>query len=143
MSETIISGTYSDFRIIKTRKVAQMVIEFPIEQGEQFISKFGLPNPHEEKWVAVAWLRSEPVETNGRASKAIQQAGIMCKDVAFGTWLRDTRKFQINPANETEVQEVVRAVLGVTSRADMRTNDDALERWETLYDQFRRHLEAG
>jgi hypothetical protein len=143
MSETIITGTYSDFKIIKTRKVAQMVIEFPIEQGEQFISKFGLPNTHEEKWVAVAWLRSQPVETNGRASKAIQQAGIMCKDIAFGTWLRDTRKFQINPANETEVQEVLRAILGVTSRADMRTNDDALERWETLYDQFKRQSEAG
>jgi len=44
MSDAVFTGTYSDFKIIKTRKVAQMVVEFPLEQGEKFINSFGLPN---------------------------------------------------------------------------------------------------
>ena len=135
--DVVITGTYSDFRLIKTRKVAQMVVEFPIEQGQSFVSRFGLPDTHEDKWVAVAWLKSEAVESNGRATKAIQQAGILCKDIAFGTWLRDTKKMDINPADESQVQDALRAILGVSSRADMRTNDQALAVWERLYDQYR------
>lgn len=135
--DAVFTGTYSDFRIIKTRKVAQVVVEFPIEQGERFVNRFGLPNNHEDKWVVVAWLKSESVESNGRATKAIQQAGILCKDVAFGTWLRDAKKMDINPADEGQVQDALRAILGVSSRADMRTNEQALSVWERLYDQYR------
>ncbi|HCT52365.1 MAG TPA: hypothetical protein DF712_07885 [Balneola sp.] len=136
MKDAVITGTYSDFKIIKTRKVAQMVVEFPIEQGDQFISKFGLPKPHEEKWVAVAWVRSEAVETTGRASKAIQQAGILCKDVSFGVWLNETKGMGLNPKQETEIQDAVRAILGVSSRADMRTNEQALQTWEKMYSEY-------
>ena len=137
MSDAVFTGTYSDFKIIKTRKVAQMVVEFPLEQGERFVNSFGLPNSHEEKWVAVAWVRSDAVQTNGRATSAIQQAGILCKDAAFGTWLRDAKKMDLNPHNENEVQDALRAILGVASRADMRSNDQALEIWERLYDEWR------
>ncbi len=135
--ERVITGTYADFKIIKTRKVAQMVVEFPIEQAESFVSKLGLPKPHEEMWVAVAMLKSVSVQTGGKATSAIQQAGILCKDIAFGTWLRDTKKMDINPADESQVQDALRAILGVSSRADMRTNDQALAVWERLYDQYR------
>lgn len=135
--ERVITGTYADFKIIKTRKVAQMVVEFPIEQAESFVSKLGLPKPHEEVWVAVAMLKSVSVQTSGKATSAIQQAGILCKDVSFGTWLRDSKKMEINPANEVEVQDALRTILGVSSRAEMRDNDQALAIWERLYDQYR------
>jgi hypothetical protein len=39
-------GTFSDFRLIKGRKVCQIVIEVPIEQADQALAALGgLPQP--------------------------------------------------------------------------------------------------
>lgn len=40
-----ISGTFADFKLIKTRSVAQLVIEIPIEQSKKAIDAFGFPLP--------------------------------------------------------------------------------------------------
>lgn len=137
MTDAVITGTYSDFKLIKTRQVAQMIIEVPLEKAEHVINIFGVPKPNEEKWVAVAHMRTEPVQTNARASKAIQQAGILGNDVAFGTWLRDFRGMsEVNPADRSTIENAIRALIGVKSRADMRNNDEALKMWENLLDSF-------
>jgi hypothetical protein len=57
--KAVISGTYSDFKIIRSRKVAQLIIEVPIEQAQALITALGLPNPAEETWVAVARLKPQ------------------------------------------------------------------------------------
>ena len=57
MTDAVIKGTYSDFKLIKTRNVVQMIIEVPIEQANQITTKFGMPQPNEEKWVAVALIK--------------------------------------------------------------------------------------
>ena len=126
MTDAVITGTYSDFKLIKTRQVAQMIIEVPLEKAEHVINIFGVPKPNEEKWVAVAHMRTEPVQTNARASKAIQQA-----------WLRDFRGMsEVNPADRSTIENAIRALIGVKSRADMRNNDEALKMWENLLDSF-------
>lgn len=51
-----IRATYSDLKFLKTRKVAQVVLELPIEQAGEFVSLFGAPDPSRETWVAVALL---------------------------------------------------------------------------------------
>ena len=134
--EAVFTGTYSDFKVIKTRKVAQVVVEIPIERSETFVSKFGLPQPHEEKWVAIAWLKSEKVQQNGVATKAIQQAGILCKDEFFGHWLSKKMNAPINPKDEMQVQELLRGVLGVQSRSELRDNEQALTAWHRLYKEW-------
>ena len=52
----VMQGTYSDFKIIKSRNVAQVIIEIPLEIANDFISMFGVPRPDEEIWVAIAEL---------------------------------------------------------------------------------------
>src|SRR4051794_33494293 len=50
-----IQGTFADFKLVKTRRTVQIVIEVPIEQADQALAALGgLPQPAEEKWVAVA-----------------------------------------------------------------------------------------
>ena len=81
MTDAVITGTYSDFKLIKTRQVAQMIIEVPL--------------------------------------------------------LRDFRGMsEVNPADRSTIENAIRALIGVKSRADMRNNDEALKMWENLLDSF-------
>ncbi|HEX5242810.1 MAG TPA: hypothetical protein VFW23_06055 [Tepidisphaeraceae bacterium] len=53
-------ATYSDWRLIKGRKVVQVVFEIPIEQANLAYQVLdGMPNPAAEVWCAVARLKSD------------------------------------------------------------------------------------
>lgn len=50
-------ATFSDFRLVKGRKVAQIVVEVPIEEADNALKALGgIPRPDLERWVAVARL---------------------------------------------------------------------------------------
>ena len=135
--DRVITGTYSDFKIIKTRQVAQVVIEVPLERSKDVIDKFGLPMPNEELWLAVAAIKSESATDNARASKAIQQAGILCKDQTFGIFLQQHKNLSdVNPADHSTIENAVRAITGVRSRSEWRTNENGLNAWERLYQEY-------
>lgn len=51
-------GCYSDFRIVKTRSVAQLIVEIPIERAAEAVALFGVPQPGQEIHVAVARLNN-------------------------------------------------------------------------------------
>lgn len=56
-----IKGTFSDFRAVKGRKVAQLIIEVPIEQADAALHALGgVPMPDNPKWVALARLNETP-----------------------------------------------------------------------------------
>ena len=129
----MMQGTYSDLKIIKGRKVMQMVIEFPLEASSTFTECFGLPQPDMEQWVVVAKLKEEAVRRNEGATVAIQQAGILCKEEAFGVWLRDSRGMsEVDPTNPDTIAQALRAILGIRSRADLSTDKEALDVWNRL-----------
>ena len=137
MDDAVITGTYADFKLIKTRQVAQVIIEVPQEQAKRVVDVFGLPQPNEEMWVAVAALKKERLAGNARASRAIQQAGILGKDTAFGVWLKNAKNFpEVDPHQPDTIEAAIRSVTGVKSRADWRTNEQALLIWERLYNEF-------
>lgn len=54
MSNAVIQGDFVDIKNVKTRSVVQMIIEIPIEQGEDLVMKFGYPNNHTCCPVAIA-----------------------------------------------------------------------------------------
>lgn len=50
-------ATYSDWRLIKGRKVVQVVFELPLEAADEaYTALGGMPNPAAEVWCAVARL---------------------------------------------------------------------------------------
>lgn len=141
-SNRVMSGTYSDFKIVKSRSVIQVIVEIPIEQGDAFIDMFGIPKPGEEVWVAVAELNraavgpAEPTE----ASRAIQQAGIICNSERFGTWLRDHRNMEgVNPQDPATIANALRSILGIKSRTEFNHSPELIESFNRLkgeFDQF-------
>ena len=52
--KAVITGTYSDLKIIKTRKVVQVIIECPIEQFEHIVKVVGGPRSDQEIPVCIA-----------------------------------------------------------------------------------------
>lgn len=61
MTDAVTAGCFSDFKLVKTRNVAQLVIELPLERADEALELLGgLPRPSREVWVAVARLTDNP-----------------------------------------------------------------------------------
>ena len=82
-----IKGTYSDLKFIKSRKVAQVVIEVPIEQAGAFVSAFGTPQPDKETWVAIARLEAAETADKPKGGRLAKKAGILCATQSFQNYL--------------------------------------------------------
>lgn len=159
-------AVYTDWRLIKGRKVVQVVLELPIEQADQaYRALNGMPNPAESAWVAVARLKPErqvvqdrlakPAHDNAqpasepeppvRARKPVapekrlaQQAGIMCADMGFQRFLYDNHMIRHygNEADEGNAACAVRMICGVESRSEILPGTSAAEKWDQLMGQF-------
>ncbi len=56
-------ASYSDWKLIRTRKVVQIVLEVPVERADEAYSVLGgMPLSGEETWVGVARLKQEAKE---------------------------------------------------------------------------------
>lgn len=88
-----ISGDYADLKLVKTRSVMQVVVEIPIEEGERFVSMFGVPQPGKPIKVAVARIGNEkpdaPLKPADKSKSYAQRAGILCGQPGFWVFLRD------------------------------------------------------
>jgi hypothetical protein len=149
-----VAGTYSDLRFIKGRKVAQVVIEIPIEAAQSFADAFGMPNPTSETWVAMARMskgrpspepreevKPEPVGTPPKAARRFrdlplpQQAALRCQEPAFWRYLAE-REGSGPVGSSDGAADEVRSICGVTSRSEIKNGTDAGERWHILNGSF-------
>jgi len=85
----------------------------------------------------------QPVSTNAAtaAKKAIQQAGILCRDPAFQAWLATETDELIMDHNMCK--EVLCSVLGVASRTEMKEDHEARETFLDFRDRFNRSIDRG
>lgn len=73
---TAFQATYSDWKLIRTRRVVQIVLEVPVEQADQAYKVLGgMPLSGEETWVGVARLT-----TGGRAATGLGERNSLCDD---------------------------------------------------------------
>ena len=141
MREKIIQGTYADFKIVKTRSVAQFVVEIPLEQADEAIQMFGLPKASVEQWVAIAALREQVVVKNQEGAEAIKLAGMLCNNPEFGVFLRDEMRMpEVNPTDNESVAQGLRATLGIKSRTEFHADDDARLAFNRLKGEYDKWL---
>jgi hypothetical protein len=137
MTNKVIQGTYADFKLIKSRNVAQFIIEVPIEQAKAAISMFGVPTPQEEQWVAVAALETRSVQSQEEKYSAVKSAAMLCQSIDFAKFLK--AKYDPSLANHPSGEEVassLRAILGITSRSELHENEKALMAFERLKGEY-------
>lgn len=147
MSASAFRATYSDWKLVKTRGVVQVVFEVPVaDAGEAYDVLGGMPNSGSEQWFGIAAIsaaRSEQVESKSTARtkrdwpslSAAQQSGIRCDDIAFTVFLQEEHPDNWHESM-SDPAECVRLICGVQSRGEFARNPGAEQRWRTLDDQF-------
>jgi|ERR1700677_275859 len=155
MSDTRLSfaACYSDWKLIKTRGVVQVVLELPVEKSnEAYEALGGMPTSH-EVWCAVAILdlkkasgplfeektNPEPKPKAPRTPVAIdkrlaQRAGILSTDPIFWKYLEHIS--QMTDVNETEAAAYIRTKCGVESRSEIVVGSEAAEAFDGIQTEF-------
>jgi hypothetical protein len=145
-----LSGTYSDFKLVKTRSVCQAVIEFPIEEAEQVIESLGIPVPGKERHVCIG-LRDKLLEiAEGKATgperhanlslvgkrryadademeQARTRSALLVKDPQFHQWAA--------VHDETEAVAYIRNLI-VGSRSRIAMNEDFYNKFLRMEREF-------
>ena len=135
----ITRGVYSNFRIVKSRNVAEVCIEIPLEQGEEFVQMFGMPNPEGSKWLAIAALDKPKVADYEEGMRAIQQCALICKQEKFGIFLKTIKNVEeVNPFDEESITRGLKAILGISSRKELKNRQVRIgyNRLINEYEQF-------
>lgn len=148
-SPAAFQATYSDWKLVKTRGMIQVVFEVPLADADAAYDVLGgMPDASKERWFGIAAIRSaETVPPRQIESKRSvgenrewrdllpqQQAGIRCEETAFETFLKEERS---DDWHETQnAAECVRLICGVQSRSELATNHKARVIWHQLDEQF-------
>ena len=145
-----IAGDFADLKTVKSRATIQVIIEFPIEQGERIVRMFGFPQPSNPAKLALARLaetpqiegHAQPANGNGKRSwrdlTGPVQAGIRCAEPAFWTFLREAGGSNVN--DEDGAANYVRLACGVHSRAEIATKKGAAVLWHDLDTRYQAWL---
>lgn len=134
----VIQGTYADFKIIKSRKVAQIIVEVPLEAAQSAITMFGVPNPSIEQWVAVAALQAVSVDNSDQPRRsAVSSAAMLCQSDKFAQFLIEEMGLgEITIGDRDSVADGLRSILGIQSRAELQNNDEALTAFNNLKGEY-------
>lgn len=140
-------ASYSDLRFVKSRKVAQVIVELPIEDAGRFVEAFGAPNPATETWVAIARLQ-EPVKAQEKPAKKAwadlpysQQAAMRCQEIGFQKFINQkmlAAKRYMDPSetHEDRAARYIREWCHVDSRSDITKGKFTGDQWKLLDDAY-------
>jgi hypothetical protein len=135
---------FTDWRLIKGRKVVQVVLELPIEHADQAYQALGgMPDPGKSIWCAVARLQ-EPRKITTFKSRSwhemspAQQAGMLCQDDVFAKFLAERDGAIVGIYSADRCAERVRAICGgLASRKDIKSGTKAEQIWRELVSDYR------
>jgi hypothetical protein len=156
------SATYSDWKVIKGRKVVQVVFEVPIESADLAYQVVGgMPHPGTEAWIGIARLdprqqqeepsapRKAPVPTAqprqshpAGAPSYAKQLGIACNEPAFWDFVR-TKLPQngcIAVTDKEQAATAVRFLCGVKSRSETIKGTPAGDKARDLLLDYDNHV---
>lgn len=145
-------ATYSDWKLIKTRGVVQIVMEVPLADAHAAYEVLGgMPDYSSEVWFAIAPLKVSPAAKEPAATPEVaqpplpakrnwldlppsQQAGIRCDDPIFAAFLKEQRPDDWHESPDPV--DCVYLICGITSRSELGTQHASRMIWKALDDQF-------
>jgi hypothetical protein len=143
MKPAAFQATYSDFKLVKTRKVAQLIFEVPLEAVDAALAVVGgMPDPSAERWFGIAALngRQEPQEAEKQRREwqdlpPATQAALRCQEPTFQTFLREVKKYP-RATDEEGAATAVRYICNVNTRAMLSTHHDKRVMWHSLDNEY-------
>jgi hypothetical protein len=130
-------ATFSDFRIVRSRKVATFLFEVPLEQADTALRALGgIPQAATEVWCAIARLDTKVVEKTKRKFEELpiaSQIGIICNEPRFWKFLNEDG-YECN--GEPDAARIVRSRCGVESRSHITPDTEAWKKWYNLRNNY-------
>lgn len=147
-------ATFSDWKLIKGRKVVQVVLEIPLELADQAYRVLGgMPDPGKSVWCAVARLRDgvsgdapeeaaeapmpQPAASRPRSFTSLplpQQAALLCQDPIFIAFMREEQHSECS--NAEEAAEALRLRCAVRSRSELKPDTREGREFISIREQF-------
>jgi len=143
MSEpAAIRATFSDFKLIKGRRCAQLVFEVPIEEADAAVRTIGgMPQPATERWCGIALLDiAKPTQEPAKEKRPFrelpiaQRAALLCERAAFQTFLREILGYKCEDADQAA--SVLRRYCDIDSRSALATDHAGAATFIELERQF-------
>jgi hypothetical protein len=132
MNPIAFQATFADFRLVKGRKVCQLIFEVPIEQADSALSVLGgIPNPEHSIWVGIARISPptrRPKLNSDDIWRASSECAMLCKEKSFQSF--------IGAFTEQGAIERVRDFCDVKSRSELDRNQTAPAMWQALKQQY-------
>ncbi len=141
MSEpAAIRATFADFKLIKGRRVAQLVFEVPIEEADKATQTLGgMPQPATERWCGIALLQQpkasqEPTKEKRKWSDLplSQKAAMRCQEPAFRKFLVERKGM----GDMCDPADFVRKWCDVGSRKEFNSDAGARNAWIALDNEY-------
>jgi hypothetical protein len=154
---TAFRATYSDWKLIKTRGVVQVVMEIPLADADAAYDVLGgMPVHGKERWFGIAALKSPAEEARAKLRQDVPQdshpdgakrkmdwrevqpaaqAGIRCEDAQFRAFLREEMGYS-RADSPRSAAGVVREICHVNSRSEFSTDNRKRVLWHSLDSQF-------
>lgn len=137
---TAIQATFADFKVIKGRKVAQLVMEVPLEGANHALQALGgVPQPQSEQWVGIAPIAAqERPEPEKKPMSLAQKAGMLCQTPLF--WDFCVEQCNAAQADTPHATAAVRYLCGVVSRSNIKEGTAAGDKFKAImadYDAWR------
>ena len=142
-------GEYAGLKFLPSRSVCAIIIEIPIEQGAEFVARFGTPLPGSTAPVAIARLdlTAKPETTETEKTKRqwdelsiAQQAGILCNEKRFQVFVGE--RLKRSDVTVDDAAQYVRQQCGVNSRAHIEGKPEAMRIFRDLDASYRGWLNA-
>lgn len=146
MTQAAFQAEYADWKLVKTRKVVQIVFEVPVEKaGLAYDVLGGMPNFGSEVWCAIARLK-QPKENEAQPRPPLtespssaggaqhrrpftslplpQQAALLCADPVFRAFLHEEFGFPTDDS-EKSAAETLRLRYDIKSRSEIKPDSHA------------------
>lgn len=139
MTDHAILGTFADFKLIRSRGQAQIIVEIPMEEADRALAALGgLPTDANSRWVAVARPPSEQRQTMKQAApkggELSRRAAILCADPRFRKWLSEVADEYLE--TEEQAARKLRTLCGVESRVMLDHDESARREFLMLVESF-------
>jgi len=137
----VIRATYSEWKMVKTRKVLVLSFEVPLEHQEAVQAALGTPMPDQETWVAIARLAEPKLlpapadkDTPTKPARLSQIAGIISHEGGFARFCGEN-------GHDDPVQAIY-SVCGISSRRELDTNTEAAARFRNMKADYEAWLQV-
>ncbi len=134
--DAVIQGTFADMKTVKTRKTLQIVLEVPIEMGEQVVRAFGFPDPSKEVNVAIARLQDKSVHEEVKSKSHAGEGKLLFKEDGFKSYLLANHYDYAASIDPFCLETAMKSIINITSCAELTEGSEAYDKFKAFRTDF-------